>query len=217
MTRSADEQEIRDAVVAHLRELYPDGRIIHELNCGHGRNRIDVANVTPTQIVSVEIKSKKDTLKRLADQVAKFRECSHYVIVAAHEKFFEDFTYNTGHPGFRATDGLHDGCTGANLWLYPRPDDVLRNRYHWGEPRHAILPDTRELLTLLWTDELRAVFRRMGYDTKGLNKTPGYILTRNLWHKMAGQEIVRQVCLALRARTFAEADPEIPIIETLQS
>ena len=32
--RSSAEAEVRDAVVARLREIRPDARIMHEINCG---------------------------------------------------------------------------------------------------------------------------------------------------------------------------------------
>lgn len=42
MARSSDEQEIRDFVVAKLRQLMPSARIVHELNVsGQGSNRLD--------------------------------------------------------------------------------------------------------------------------------------------------------------------------------
>jgi len=66
---SASEEEIRAAVVGRLRELMPDARIVHELNvAGQGSNRIDVAAIGKQAIVGVEIKSRKDVLKRLDEQ-----------------------------------------------------------------------------------------------------------------------------------------------------
>ncbi|MGX1741606.1 hypothetical protein ACWIEX_08630 [Bosea sp. NPDC055353] len=86
---SADEEEIRAAVIVRLRELMPNARLVHELNvAGQGSNRIDVAAIDRQVIVAVEIKSRKDTLKRLGEQWDAFTRCCHYVIVAAHEKHF---------------------------------------------------------------------------------------------------------------------------------
>lgn len=67
----------------------PGARIVHELNvAGQGTNRIDVAAIETQAIVGVEIKSRKDMLKRLAEQWDTFSKCCHCIIVAAHEKHF---------------------------------------------------------------------------------------------------------------------------------
>ena len=62
--RSEAEADVRDAVVARLRTIRPDARIMHEVNCSlFGPNRIDVIAVSPQEIISVEVKSAKDKLK----------------------------------------------------------------------------------------------------------------------------------------------------------
>jgi len=211
MTRSSAEYEIREAVVQRLRDEFPSGRIIHELNCEQGRNRIDVACVTPSLIISVEIKSEKDTLKRLADQVRSFQSCSHFVIVAAHEIFFEEFTYNNGLPGFRPNTELFKGSEQSQLWLYPRPDEVLKNRYQWRalDIRRAALIDTRALMRLMWADELRMTVRNAGIQITGIARASKDHLTKVLWSQLTGAEITAATCRYLRAREFAEADPRI--------
>jgi hypothetical protein len=215
MAGSASEREIRDAVVDQLRKEYPSARIIHELNCGHGSNRIDVAAVTPDRIIAVEIKSQRDTLSRLADQTRAFKQCSHRVIVCAHEKFFEDFAYNNGLPGFRARPELTSKkCAGSDLWLYPKPDgQPTREYYDWRRERTGTsifdAPDTRGVLKLLWTDELRSVAQwgRVAASARA----PGYKLAYHLWQHLTGDEVVKATCALLRARPFAEADPPLKI------
>lgn len=69
--RSEAEREVREAVVARLRLIRPDARIINEINASAFGNRIDVMAVSRTEIISVEIKSKKDKLSRLPKQIAE--------------------------------------------------------------------------------------------------------------------------------------------------
>jgi hypothetical protein len=221
MTRSSDEQEIRDAVVVKLCEFFPDARIIHEMNVGHGKNRIDVAAVTPMMIYAVEIKSEKDTLKRLSDQLSAFTQCCHSVVVAAHEKFFDHFQYDDGSNGFTESEALRQiirKCPAhVSTWCYPIPEqegllseiNAWKLRDFW--PR---LPDTRELMILLWTSELRVMAGRLGMEVKGLNQISGTKLREIMWHQLTGHQITKEVCAALRAREFAEADAPIPLPET---
>src|SRR6056297_3623333 len=88
--RSEAEAEIRDAVVAKLRRTRPDARIIHEINMAGGTNRADVMAVSPAEIITVEIKSEKDKLDRLPDQIATMRKCSHITVAALHRKFMPE-------------------------------------------------------------------------------------------------------------------------------
>src|SRR5690606_41993771 len=85
-TRSSAEVEIRDAVVTRMRELWPDARIIHEMNVEHGSSRADVVAVQPDRLWICEIKSERDKLDRLAGQIKDFAPCCHGMIIAAHEK-----------------------------------------------------------------------------------------------------------------------------------
>lgn len=84
MAGSEAEERIRVKAVAALRRLYPDARIIHELVLEQGGIRLDVAAVTPDQLIVVEIKSERDVLKRLTDQINRSREVAQgvWVVVA---------------------------------------------------------------------------------------------------------------------------------------
>lgn len=211
MAGSSDEREIRDAVAAWLRAEFRDGRVIHELNCGHGKNRIDVACVTMSKIISVEIKSKKDSLKRLPAQINAFRECSHTVIAVCDEKFFEEFDYHKGGTGFRKNKELRQAAGHTLTWCWPRPDGDGWERFGWilSDHHRDEKPDTRALLVLLWTAELRAAAMDHGLGDKGVKRMPGYKLAKLLWSELSGSQIEDAVCKALRQRKFAEADDAI--------
>lgn len=81
MAGSEAEERIRAKAEAFLRRTYPDGRVIHELMLEQGGGRIDLATVTPAKIVIAEIKSERDVLTRLADQVRGAVKISREVYV----------------------------------------------------------------------------------------------------------------------------------------
>ncbi|MFC3074940.1 hypothetical protein [Shinella pollutisoli] len=231
MTRSLDEQAIRNEVVVRLRELLPGARIIHELNvAGQGTNRIDVAAVTTNHIVGVEIKSKKDTLKRLEEQWTAFRKCCHLVIVAAHEKHFAEYRepcyrddvppeIDLNHPLFLGKFGMRD-----HVWRFPppaplpTPERLGRFTYRQGEcwlfdPWRDIFPKlppaSCDLLQMLWATELQHECHRHGVPVAA--RSTRFTMIREMALGMSGREVAQAVCRQLRARTFAEADPPIAL------
>lgn len=216
--RSADEQEIRDAVVACLRQHLPDVRIIHELNvAGHGSNRIDVAAVTPQAIVAVEIKSKKDTLSRLADQWKAFNAACHRVYIAAHEKHFREHrekNWSDDHPSDWTLDHplfADKWHSMRNVWRYPAPDETREPMWRrtWRvEPKELLRqPRAVDLLGLLWAAELRDECARHRLAA-GSRRVMGEMVQDMAWN-MTGREIAEAVCRQLRKRHFMEADQPI--------
>lgn len=224
MTRSPDEQELRNAVVARLRELLPDARIIHELNiAGQGSNRIDVVAVTKEHIVGVEIKSQKDTLKRLDHQWKSFNEVCHFVVVAAHEKHFADYREprwredvpsqrQLNHPLFFG-QWRHE----TRVWRYPKPvpeansSGFLRaDGSQWFFDRYKALqriPQATTMLDLLWAAELQSECHR--HRVSCSSRSTRGVMIRDLAWSLTGKEVTHAVCRQLRQRAFAEADPPI--------
>lgn len=227
MTRSADEQAIRNEVVARLRELLPGARVVHELNvAGQGTNRIDVAAITTDFIVGVEIKSKKDTLKRLDEQWAAFVKCCHLVIVAAHEKHFAEYRspsdredvppeIDLNHPLFLGKYRQRD-----HVWRFPRPPDDAAQRFWrrngerwlfdpWRDIRPKLPPRSTDLLQMLWANELQSECHR--HRLSATSRSTRFTMMREMALMMTGREVAQAVCRQIRARTFAEADAPIPI------
>jgi len=222
MTRSLDEQEIRNAVVARLRELLPGYRIIHELNvAGQGSNRIDVAAIGTEHIVGVEIKSRKDVLKRLDEQWAAFNKVCHFVVVAAHEKHFTGFreTYwkddrasvpQLNHPLFYGK-WKHDN----HVWRFPKPQESEWSKYRpdgtsWSFDRlrqFDRIPHATKLLEMLWAAELQAECYRHRVACTSRSTRPDMI--RALAWNLTGKDVTHAVCRQLRQRSFAEADAPI--------
>ena len=147
--RSSAEAEIRDAVVARIREQRPNARIIHEINVStYGPNRIDLIAVDAAEIIAVEIKSAKDKLDRLPAQIEAMKRVAHHVIYAIHEKFLVEYPTNR-HVAHYERDGAfymrdlpepyrysHRG----EAWIYPegrKPVGVSGAAHGWRFPDMA--------------------------------------------------------------------------------
>ena len=216
--RSEAEGEIREAVVAYLREHRPSARIMHEVNASSFGNRIDVLAVSEAEIIAVEIKSAKDKLDRLPDQLAAMRRCSHHVIAALHEKFLVPRKCGAHAAHFEKDGefflgevpqpvGIREG------WVYPiRPRCLKPNWFddlqRWHLPSPAIQqPLPSGALDMLWANELRAMASRFGVSAT--RRATMAHLTAALRWQLSGRDLTRGICAALRARPCVEADPAI--------
>ena len=203
-TRSAEEQAIRDEVVAQLRITFPNGRIIHELNVDGGNTRADVVCVTNDTLVLCEIKSEKDTLKRLLKQVSSFSPVAHYMAVVAHSKWIT----NSDHNDNDIRKVLKNSTVPYSLWEYPRQKTIpFIYREWWGFYKRQ-RPWTARMLNLLWVEELRDACRAA--NIKVAKTTTSERCVKRLTETLPAPAIEKLVCRALRQRTFAEADPAIP-------
>lgn len=207
--RSSAEGEVREAVVAHIRTIRPNARIIHEINCSsYGPNRIDVLAVSPTDILAVEIKSKKDKLDRLPAQIVSMRACASHVYAALHEKFLV--------PLGRAEHGMGvtapEQASGAMVWVFPRIDRKghVECRYEWIErdrwtkPKLCLPPGA---IHLLWREELQSICSSLGVT--GVSKLNMPEAIDVITWSLTGEQITRTICATLRARRCVEADPKI--------
>lgn len=218
--RSPAEGEIRDAVVARIRERRPNARIIHEINVStYGPNRIDLIAVDRAEIVAVEIKSAKDKLDRLPAQIAAMKGAAHHVVAAIHEKFLVEQVTNrwsahSEREGLFYMRTLPDGLKYSdNVWVYPEkrramPGADYDNLASWRFPAQELdmaLPWAA--LDLLWRDELFelccALRISVGKRATMLN------MSRQLRWLCNGKELTQGICALLRARRCTEADPEI--------
>jgi hypothetical protein len=216
--RSSAEAEVRDAVVAKLRAIRPESRIIHEINVsGQGSNRIDLIAVGADEIIAVEIKSAKDKLDRLPAQIKAMRGVAHHVVAAIHDKFLIERPtgewaahYQRGGKHFRGA--VPDEADGANeVWVYPEiqranPDyDFI---YPWRAPQkrqQVALP--YDAIWMLWRDELYELCGALRVAV-GRRSTMTDMVRDLRWHA-TGSELTRGICAALRARRCLEADPVI--------
>lgn len=227
MAGSSAELAIRDAVVPRLRQLFPEGRIVHELNTrGQGSSRIDLASISEDKVIAVEIKSEKDKLDRLGHQINDFTRCSDWLIVAAHRKHFADYR----EAGWRqdvptrlqlnhdTAKVLHRCSVDGDVWCFPDTDDErVDGRFSsdgvWPVARAyyglRFGPAPADLLNMLWADELRSECARHGISA-GSRRTIIEMIV-DMCAVMTGRDIRRAVCRQLRARPFSEADDAVPL------
>lgn len=208
--RSAAEAEVRDAVVARLRQERPGARIMHEINACQLGNRIDVLAVDRAEIIAVEIKSAKDKLDRLPDQIRAMQGVAHHVIAALHEKFYVEQRTNSSRSEYER-DGLH-------YCLVPPDERILRGYKTWRFPEHekdrwcrlqqapqTVLPF--KALDMLWRVELLLLCEAHAVQ---VGKRPNMVTMKTaLRWQLSGRELTRGICAALRARGSIEADPPI--------
>lgn len=217
--RSTAEQEIRDAVVSRLRERRPGARICHEVNCGiWGPNRMDLIAVSKDEIIAVEIKSERDTLKRAVKQLGSMGTVAHWSVLALHEVHLVEKPTNEWAAHYGKMDGQHylrdipEQASGSISWVYPERERSAHgydyNTGLWRMPEHRMgsaLPSSA--LHLLWRDELAWLCDHLRVSRgKRANMTD---MTRALWWHATGRELTEGICAALRRRKFAEADAAI--------
>lgn len=201
--RSSAEAEIREPVVARLREIVPGCRIIHEINATGFGNRIDVLAVGKDRIAAVEIKSAKDKLDRLPAQIEAMRGVTNDVFAALHEKFLDATSIGAMPP---------EAARRATVWVYPRSErkghvdcGLDWNRFdRWKKPVRN-LPATA--INILWRDELHAICGALG--VRGVSRLDMRQAADEIVWRMTGEEVTKAICRGLRARECVEADPPI--------
>jgi len=218
--RSPAEGEIREAVVAYLRQQRPNARIIHEINTSLGGTRIDVLAVDRAEIIAVEIKSSKDKLDRLHDQIQGMKGVAHHSIAVLHEKFLSEEYSTNASAAHHERDGVYYlmGLPGdyrymRGVWIYPqRPRNMLPTGHdsnaRWPEIRLALQePLPSKALWMLWKPELLVLCRSLNIQADTRNSCE-FLINALLWNA-TGRELTLGICSALRARECIEADPAI--------
>jgi len=198
--RSQDEADIRAPVVARLREIIPGCRIIHEINAASFGNRIDVLAVGMDRIAAVEIKSAKDKLDRLPEQIKAMRSVSNLVFAALHEKFLTPLGNGFWPP---------DAARGATSWIWPvrdRPGHLQCNsawieRDGWSKSFECL---PHGALGMLWRNELQGICATLG--VKGCRALAMDKAMDHIRWRMTGEEITQTICATLRKRVCVEGD-----------
>lgn len=209
--RSPAEAEIREPVVARLRETMPGCRIIHEIQSAcQGPTRIDVLAVTQSRIAAVEIKSSRDKLDRLPAQLTAMQGCAHTAIVALHRKFFEIREV----PNFGLMCNPPAEARYSNVWGFDLPQGRGVEQYRryelYDRHRRWISNPPSGAVHMLWRDELRGIVSRRDLSSRTSRLTMEELIDLIRWN-MTGAEVTAEVCAALRARNCVEADPAIEV------
>lgn len=216
--RSNEELEMRELIVPRLRSMWPDARIVHELPLRYSTNRIDLAAIRPTEIITVEIKSSRDVADRLEKQLRAFVPISSRVIVALAPKWNAKLPLEViecrDHTIYRPqkTEAqsiiarIEESC--IETWTVDAASgsiDVTDAAYRWNQPWLA------RLLHVLHVEELIGVAHRHRIS-HGKRATHHDIYSECV-ELMTGREIVAAVCAALRARNAFAAGSDAPMIE----
>lgn len=167
------------------RARWPGCRVLRELVLGE--RRIDLVFVTDNDVIGVETKGATDKLDRLDVQMKEYARFVPEVWLAVHHKF---------------QDRKELGYRERNLLVWAK-DGTLVDYLHGEKPRRDELSIMR-LLELLWTSELGAIAGRQNVaggpvHKQMLNKKKLAKLCARL---LTGNEILREVCIELRARAL---------------
>lgn len=217
--RSSEELRMRDLIVPEMRRRWPDARIIHELPLRYSSNRIDLAAVTETAIISVEIKSIRDVADRLEAQLRAFDPISALLIVALAPKWNEQLPpiveerpkgrrFRPQYTAAQAAIG-RVGFGRVDVWTVDAAGKTIDAPRQAGWHGLRTCPWLARMLDMLWVEELRAI---AGEHRVSLGpRATHWDLVDQCHQLMTGREIIRAVCRTLRSRDAfaAESDPPI--------
>ena len=216
INRSSEELDMRSLLVPELRKRWPGARIIHELPLRYSSNRIDLAAITETEIISVEIKSSRDVMDRLEAQLRAFMPISSRIIAALAPRWNEKLPgIETKHPsggtGYRMqytpTQEIIRRVGGVEVWtvdatagaITEMDGDYYRKRKPW----------LAQMLDMLHVSELVDIADR---HRVAVGKRPNHLtLVSELVDMMQGREVVKATCAALRARNAFDKMSDPPI------
>lgn len=216
--RSSEELAMRDIIVPRLRERYPSARIIHELPLRYSSNRIDLAAVTETEIVSIEIKSSKDVADRLEAQLRAFAPISSRTIVALAPKWNEELPslkkpirggicYSPQHTEAQGVIHRVGGC--LDVWTVSAEAGTIEVTQ---ESYRTQRPWSYQLLHMLHVQELVCI---AGRHRCWQGKRPVHLDLVNACNDlMTAREVTAAVCAALRERSAFAAASDPPVTPT---
>jgi hypothetical protein len=217
VNRSSEELRMRELIVPELRKRCPSARIIHELPLRYSERRIDLAAVTESEIISVEIKSSKDVADRLEAQLRGFLPISSQVIVALAPKWNEKLPsierkrkdYTSYSPQYTEAQEIINRV-GWHPFVEVWTVDADAGTIHITDRAHRKQqPWASRLLDILHVSELVSI---AGKHRCWQGKRPRHTdLVTACVELMTGREIVAAVCGALRNRSAFGRDSDPPI------
>jgi hypothetical protein len=184
--------DVRTQLLKSLREQCPNNpptRIIQELGVSQGSARIDLA-VVNGRLDGFEIKSERDTLERLPEQVRLY------------SKVFDRLTLVVGRSHLNAAVAIIPEWWGI-VAADPASDgpDLIEVRPGTQNPEL----DPLALVELLWRDEALAVLEQMGV-AQGLRSKPRAVIWRRLASLLPLDDLRSLVRERLTSRAVWRAD-----------
>ena len=211
--RSSEELAMRTLLDPVLRRRWPAARIVHELPLRYSTNRIDMAAITETEIVAVEIKSSRDTMTRLAAQIAGFLPISGRIIVALAPKWNVDLPMKwndartIGSSQFTEAQSIIREAGQHKVWTWTVCHETGAVSEFDGWHHHMEIPWSVRLLDILWVQELQRVVVAHAVPVSAASRHDW--LVRACCEHMTGRQVARAVCRELRRRPFPWADAPI--------
>ena len=151
--------------------------VIDELGLAHGRGRVDVA-VLNGWLHGYEIKSSKDTTRRLASQIALYIKCLEKITIVSAENHLENVLAQC--PDFFGVIEAKKGKRGAIQFRVVRKEQVNPD------------VDLFSFAHLLWKDEAAEIVETEGF-AKVDSRVPRSELYRLLSLNMTIRELSKQV------------------------
>ena len=181
---SMNDRDIRAALGAHLHwRVASDALLVEELGLCQGDVFVDVA-VVDGAIEGYEIKSDRDTLRRLERQLA------------AYSRVLSKATIVVGKKHLEAAKSLVPDWWGI-LLACAAPSRV--NLRHIRKPRNNPVVDPNSLVQLLWRDEVLQLLQ-MRQKATGLLSKPRRVLWERLIAECSMGELQATVCSQLKRR-----------------
>jgi hypothetical protein len=222
VNRSSEELRMRELIAPVLRAHWPEARIIHELPLRYSERRIDMAAVTRNDIFAVEIKSSRDVLDRLEEQLRRFAPiCSAiFVALAPCHRDDEDRIDFSAAPRrrartqkLRASEIIREANRGYDrieTWTVDVEAGLVDRGSYW--PSYRARPWPAQMLQMLHRDELLQIAgrRRLVASERGATHDFLVELCNN---RLTSLGIRADVCAALRARDAFDRASDAPIVE----
>lgn len=137
--------DLRELAIDWLARRHPDALIVTELSVGDwGKALIDVAAVTPTEIVGVEIKGEGDSTTRLGLQCALYSKAVRRMFLLPAPSMEA-----------RCFEGKNKATEAWGQLSVQSGQVVVRTNYGWARDGKVLCEAPAQMLQALWKDELR--------------------------------------------------------------
>lgn len=186
------DMDIREALRKRLEEEHqnePDTLIVEELGLCQGVSRVDVALVNGS-LNGYEIKSERDTLARLPQQIEIYNRTLDYITIVVNHRHLE--TVERMVPEWWGIDEATESESSVQ---------VLVRRPPWENP--CVDPDS--VVQLLWRDEALSILHDLGLD-KGLTSKPRPAIWAALARALPVPELKSIVRSVLKTRSHWRFD-----------
>jgi len=193
--------ELLPLAIDWLAETYPDSLIVPELSVGTwGAALLDVAAITPDQIIGVEIKGEGDSPARMRLQAAIYSKAATRMYLlpcpALEDRCFKNTPSAWGRLVMRGGQ-IERLLTSHQKWVIENQQTYAIGRDP--DPAERLCTAPLQLLQCLWRDELDEIARRLSLIVGKLDVES---LRREISERVCLRELRPLVCSLLRERKW---------------